>query len=249
MFSWHIGNYWSYFQSISIIFDTLKADSNIWIMDRLCLSHISLRINKCKDTVNIWCQHDAFPLLSVPESDLFSCRSLIQLCVLLYRNLGYFAKQRSPSAVILSLWEARHQDTADLDSLASALEEIGKIHSKSSPKEQDEQESDFNHIQAGSLCGTGKLTSHKTEDSDPEYTGWKERNSEGENWLTKAYLCTRAASDGQHTAAVRWKVMRLPVSRQERAVNMPTNHNRSRWAVACCWSTTLSFKNLSEDGL
>uniref|UniRef100_A0A8C9Y379 Netrin receptor UNC5 n=1 Tax=Sander lucioperca TaxID=283035 RepID=A0A8C9Y379_SANLU len=54
------------------------------------------------------------------------------------RNLGYFAKQRSPSAVILSLWEARHQDTADLDSLASALEEIGKIHSKISPNDQDE---------------------------------------------------------------------------------------------------------------
>ncbi|XP_044052261.1 netrin receptor UNC5D isoform X5 [Siniperca chuatsi] len=85
------------------------------------------------------------------------------------RNLGYFAKQQSPSAVILSLWEARHQDTADLDSLASALEEIGKIHSKSSPKDQDEPESDFSHIQAGSLCGTGKLTNQKTEDS--EYTG------------------------------------------------------------------------------
>uniref|UniRef100_A0A3Q3IDI8 Netrin receptor UNC5 n=1 Tax=Monopterus albus TaxID=43700 RepID=A0A3Q3IDI8_MONAL len=87
------------------------------------------------------------------------------------RNLGYFAKQRSPSAVILSLWEARHQDTADLDSLASALEEIGKIHSKSSPKDQDEPEPDFNHIQAGSLCGTGQRTSPKTEDSAPEYTG------------------------------------------------------------------------------
>lgn len=100
------------------------------------------------------------------------CRSLIQLCVLLCRNLGYFAKQQSPSAVILSLWEARHQDTADLDSLASALEEIGKIHSKSSPKDQDEPESDFNHIQAGSLCRTGKLTNQKTEDSAaPEYTG------------------------------------------------------------------------------
>ncbi|XP_038559598.1 netrin receptor UNC5D isoform X3 [Micropterus salmoides] len=87
------------------------------------------------------------------------------------RNLGYFAKQWSPSAVILSLWEARHQDGADLDSLASALEEIGKIHSKSSPKDQDEPESDFNHIQAGSLCGTGKLKNQKTEDSAPEYTG------------------------------------------------------------------------------
>uniref|UniRef100_A0A4W6G7Q3 Netrin receptor UNC5 n=1 Tax=Lates calcarifer TaxID=8187 RepID=A0A4W6G7Q3_LATCA len=87
------------------------------------------------------------------------------------RNLGYFAKQQSPSAVILSLWEARHQDTADLDSLASALEEIGKIHSKSSPKDQEEPESDFNHIHAGTLCGTDKLTSEKTEDSAPEYTG------------------------------------------------------------------------------
>lgn len=98
--------------------------------------------------------------------------------VLLYRNLGYFAKQQSPSAVILSLWEARHQDTADLDSLASALEEIGKIHSKSSPKDQDEPESDFNHIQADSLCGTGTLT-NTIEDSAPEYTGWaKKRESE-----------------------------------------------------------------------
>ncbi|KAK2902530.1 netrin receptor UNC5D isoform X1 [Channa argus] len=87
------------------------------------------------------------------------------------RNLGYFAKQQSPSAVLLSLWEARHQDTADLDSLASALEEISKIHSKSSPKDQDEPESDFNHIQAAGLCRTGKLTSQKMEDSPPEYTG------------------------------------------------------------------------------
>uniref|UniRef100_A0A3Q0RNQ5 Netrin receptor UNC5 n=1 Tax=Amphilophus citrinellus TaxID=61819 RepID=A0A3Q0RNQ5_AMPCI len=87
------------------------------------------------------------------------------------RNLGYFAKQRSPSAVILSLWEARHQDTSDLDSLASALEEIGKIHSRSSPKDQDEAESDSNHIQASSLYGTGRLTSQKTEDCASEYTG------------------------------------------------------------------------------
>uniref|UniRef100_A0A8C9SIC8 Netrin receptor UNC5 n=1 Tax=Scleropages formosus TaxID=113540 RepID=A0A8C9SIC8_SCLFO len=47
------------------------------------------------------------------------------------RNLSYFAKQQSPSAVILILWEAQHQENGDLDSLASALEEIGKIHSKS----------------------------------------------------------------------------------------------------------------------
>ncbi|KAK3539168.1 hypothetical protein QTP86_027605 [Hemibagrus guttatus] len=46
-------------------------------------------------------------------------------------NLSYFAQQRSPSGVILSLWEAQHQASGDLDSLASALEEISKIHSKS----------------------------------------------------------------------------------------------------------------------
>lgn len=92
--------------------------------------------------------------------------------MLLSRNLGYFAKQRSPSAVILSLWEARHQDAADLDSLASALEEISKIHSKSSPKERDEPESDFCHIDADDgLCRQGTLTNRTTEDSAPEYTG------------------------------------------------------------------------------
>ncbi|KAM6931119.1 netrin receptor UNC5D isoform 1-T1 [Xenentodon cancila] len=87
------------------------------------------------------------------------------------RNLGFFAKQRSPSAVILSLWEARHQDAADLDSLASALEEIGKIHSESSPEEQDEAESDISHTQGGSLCGISKLTNQESKDSAAEHTG------------------------------------------------------------------------------
>uniref|UniRef100_A0A3Q3GZV0 Netrin receptor UNC5 n=1 Tax=Labrus bergylta TaxID=56723 RepID=A0A3Q3GZV0_9LABR len=89
----------------------------------------------------------------------------------LNRNLGYFAKQQSPSAVILSLWEARNQDTADLDSLASALEEIGKIHSKSSPKDHDESDSDFSHIEESSLCRTDRQTNHNAEDSLPEYVG------------------------------------------------------------------------------
>ncbi|XP_014872449.1 netrin receptor UNC5D-like [Poecilia latipinna] len=88
------------------------------------------------------------------------------------RNLGYFAKQRSPSAVILSLWEARHQDSADLDSLASALEEIGKIHSKSSPKDLDEAEPDLNHIEVCGLYGTAKpAVVLEGEDCAPEYTG------------------------------------------------------------------------------
>uniref|UniRef100_A0AAR2LNE9 Netrin receptor UNC5 n=1 Tax=Pygocentrus nattereri TaxID=42514 RepID=A0AAR2LNE9_PYGNA len=60
------------------------------------------------------------------------------------RNLSYFAKQRSPSGVILSLWEAQHQASGDLDSLASALEEISKIHSKSLAHSPSETEPDFN---------------------------------------------------------------------------------------------------------
>ncbi|XP_053727505.1 netrin receptor UNC5D [Synchiropus splendidus] len=80
-------------------------------------------------------------------------------------NLGYFAKQRSPSAVILSLWEARHQDTADLDSLASALEEIGKVHSKLSPQKHEASESDFSQ-RARSLERT--LSSQETEGAAPE---------------------------------------------------------------------------------
>ncbi|KAI5618502.1 netrin receptor UNC5D, partial [Silurus asotus] len=59
------------------------------------------------------------------------------------RNLSYFATQRSPSGVILSLWEARHQASEDLDSLASALEEISKIHSKSSAQSPSETQPDY----------------------------------------------------------------------------------------------------------
>ncbi|GAA6091735.1 unc-5 netrin receptor Da [Tachysurus ichikawai] len=48
------------------------------------------------------------------------------------RNLGYFARQSSPSAAILCLWEVQHQELGDLDSLASALEEIGRVQVKQS---------------------------------------------------------------------------------------------------------------------
>ncbi|XP_035382186.1 netrin receptor UNC5D-like isoform X1 [Electrophorus electricus] len=64
-----------------------------------------------------------------------------KLCI--ERNLSFFAKQRSPSGVILSLWEARHQASGDLDSLASALEEIGKIHSKPPAQSPDVAEPNF----------------------------------------------------------------------------------------------------------
>ncbi|XP_024130300.1 netrin receptor UNC5D [Oryzias melastigma] len=83
------------------------------------------------------------------------------------RNLGYFAKQLSPSAVILSLWEVCHPEADDLDSLANALEEIGKIHSSTSPEDQDE---DTGHEDATSLCGPAGLTT-QSEESAPEFTG------------------------------------------------------------------------------
>ncbi|KAJ7988509.1 hypothetical protein DPEC_G00324300 [Dallia pectoralis] len=75
------------------------------------------------------------------------------------RNLCYFACQESPSAVILSLWEAQHQDRGDLDSLASALEEIGRVHSSTSSR-----------TAPLTTTGTSLGLGHSTDELDTEFT-------------------------------------------------------------------------------
>ncbi|KAM4748130.1 netrin receptor UNC5D isoform 2-T2 [Rhinophrynus dorsalis] len=67
-----------------------------------------------------------------------------KLCI--NRNLSYFATKSSPSAVILDLWEARHPYDGNLDSLACALEEIGRTQNKLSlVTETHAEEPDFSY--------------------------------------------------------------------------------------------------------
>ncbi|XP_078284998.1 netrin receptor UNC5D-like [Rhinoraja longicauda] len=64
----------------------------------------------------------------------------------IHRNLSYFAIKSSPASTILDIWEAQHQHDRDLDSLASALEEIGRIQGPSSTTlEGDGDEADYNY--------------------------------------------------------------------------------------------------------
>uniref|UniRef100_A0A8K9WSP2 Netrin receptor UNC5 n=1 Tax=Oncorhynchus mykiss TaxID=8022 RepID=A0A8K9WSP2_ONCMY len=86
-----------------------------------------------------------------------------KLCI--DRNLCYFARQESPSAVILSLWEAQHQDTGDLDSLASALEEIGKVHSTHSTSNRTSTQTT-----TGTTTRTTATLGRSTEELDAEFT-------------------------------------------------------------------------------
>ena len=102
-----------------------------------------------------------------------TCQSLTNRpCVPVCRNLCYFAQRASPSAVILSLWEARHQDSADLDSLASALEEISRTHARSPPRVRGVAAAAADG--SGPHCceaGTPSRPYPPTETPAPQYTG------------------------------------------------------------------------------
>ncbi|XP_031755122.1 netrin receptor UNC5D isoform X2 [Xenopus tropicalis] len=68
------------------------------------------------------------------------------------RNLSYFATKNSPSAVILDLWEARYPYDGNLDSLACALEEIGRTQNKLSlVTETHSEDPDFSYSRQNGL--------------------------------------------------------------------------------------------------
>ncbi|OCT86695.1 hypothetical protein XELAEV_18020383mg [Xenopus laevis] len=68
------------------------------------------------------------------------------------RNLSYFATKNSPSAVILDLWEARYPYDGNLDSLACALEEIGRTQNKLSlVTETHAEDPDFSYSRQNGL--------------------------------------------------------------------------------------------------
>ncbi|XP_075881772.1 netrin receptor UNC5D-like isoform X2 [Nelusetta ayraudi] len=129
-------------------------------------------------------QHTGATALKIPPSirqricatfDTAEDWQLLARMLHLDRNLGYFAKQPSPSALILSLWEARHHDSAHhhdsthhLDSLASALEEIGKIQPRGTPEghRQQPEWDPQDHTRADAPANR-----MEEEESAPEYDG------------------------------------------------------------------------------
>lgn len=206
--------------------------------------------------VHFWRQRETCPLSSVPETDL-SPVSFINpaLCAPLQKP-GLFCKAAesvgghtepvggSPPGHCWP-WLSSQRPRGDWQDPLQKLPQgpgRARVRLQSHTSGQSVRNGETDKSEDGGLCCSWiyRLSGKETVRERKTLTNWG------------IYLCTCTAGDGRHAVDGALGGRQVVYEWTVRVVNMPTNHNRSRWAGTCCGSTNsphLSFKNLSEDGL